>query len=176
MAMRSTSLIEAEDNRQVVAHWFAEYQGPLFRYLVRLVDDHERAADLLQDTFLRAFTALKSQPLPDNAFAWLHRIATNLAYTAIRRANRWRWLPLSGHERAPSFENNVATAQSVRRCLARLNSREAEALLLFEVAGLSCVEIAALAGEQPNAVRVRLHRARSRFCTLYERESVHGMS
>lgn len=154
----------------MVARWFAEYQTPLFRYLARLLGDEERAADVLQDTFVRAFGALAARPPPDNPPAWLYRIATNLAYDTLRRNRRWRWLPLRGDEPARSFEGDVATAQSVRECLARLHPREAEALLLYEYAGLSCVEIAAQTGEPAPTVRVRISRARERFRKLYRQE------
>ncbi len=171
MAPGSATPYDISNRYQLVSVWFEEYQAALFRYLLRLLNDQERAADLLQDTFMRALTALTTQAPPDNPSAWLYRIATNLAYDALRRRNRWRWFPLSEQESAPAFEGSVATAQCVRRCLARLKPREAEALLLYEYAGLSCVEIAALTGDDPPNVRVRIHRARQQFRKLYEKES-----
>lgn len=171
MASGSATPYDMSDHYHLLSSWFEDYQAALFRYLVRLLDDQERAADLLQDTFMRALTALSAQPPPENPSAWLYRIATNLAYDALRRRRRLLWLPLSEREHAPAFEGSVATAQSVRRCLARLRPREAEALLLYEYAGLSCVEIAALTGDEPPTVRVRLHRARQQFRKLYEKES-----
>jgi RNA polymerase sigma-70 factor, ECF subfamily len=170
MAAHSVVPLDTTDRGELVAHWFAEHQAPLFRYLARLLGDEERAADLLQDTFVRAFSALAAQAPPPNPAAWLYRIATNLAYDALRRRRRMRWLPLSGHERARSFEGDIATAQSVRDCLARLRPKDAETLLLYEYAGLTCVEIAALNGEEPPAVRMRVFRARERFRELYQKE------
>jgi len=107
---------------------------------------------------------------PPNPAAWLYRIAANLAYDVLRRRRRLRWLPLSGTEHAPAFESNVALAESVRDCLARLRPNEAEALLLYEYVGLSCIEIAALSGEEATAVRMRLYRARTHFRKLYGQE------
>ena len=170
MALELATADDANAACHLIARWFADYQTPLFRYLTRLLDDEERAADLLQDTFARAFVALKPQSPPDNPNAWLYRIATNLAYDALRRQRRWRWLPLTNHHQTTSFESEVATAQSVRDCLARLRPREAEALLLYEYGGLTCVEIAALTGEEASAVRVRVSRARERFRQLYQKE------
>lgn len=175
MALTPAPLLTADDRQQLVAHWFAEFQGPLFRYLVRMIGDEEHAADVLQETFLRGYTALARQLPPTNPRAWLHRIATNLALNTLQRQNRWRWLPLSGHERAPSFENDIITAETVRRCLARMRAKEVEALLLFEYAGFSTAEIAALTNETPNAIRLRISRARARFTTLYQKEIGHGL-
>lgn len=164
---------ERNDRGVVLARWFGDYHIAIHRYLVRLVGDHERAADLLQDTFVRALAALDADALPNEPGAWLHRIATNVAYDALRRQRRWQWFPLRTEQRAASFEGGVATADIVWRCLARLKPNEAEALLLHEHAGLSCVEIAALGGEDVGAVRMRIHRARVRFRELYGKETGH---
>ena len=155
MALSPAPQLTIEDRQHLVAHWFVEFQGPLYRYLIRLVGDEDSAADLLQETFLRSHTALARQAPPTHALAWLHRIATNLALNALRRRNRWRFLPLSGHERAPGFENAVGTVQCVRHCLARMRPKAVEVLLLYEYAGFSTVEIAALTNESPAAIRLR---------------------
>jgi RNA polymerase sigma-70 factor (ECF subfamily) len=168
--VNAISIGTARDRDQLVTQWFAEYQMPLARYLLRLLSDEDQAADVLQDTFLRAHLALAKQEPPDNPFAWLHRIATNLAYNALRRRMRWRWLRLSGHERTNAFEPHVATAQAVQRCLARLSPAAAEVLLLYEHVGLSCLEIAALRGQPAPLIRLQLQRARERFRQHYEKE------
>ncbi len=168
--MDAAAPLDSDDRCRLVGLWFTEHQAPLFRYLVRLLGDEERAADILQDTFVRALRALDMHSPPPNPAAWLYRIAANLAYDVLRRRRRLRWLPLSGTEHAPAFESNVALTESVRDCLARLRPNEAEALLLYEYAGLSCIEIAALSGEEATAVRMRLYRARTQFRKLYGQE------
>ncbi len=168
--MDAAAPLDSDDRCRLVGLWFTEHQAPLFRYLVRLLGEEERAADILQDTFVRALRALDMHSPPPNPAAWLYRIAANLAYDVLRRRRRLRWLPLSGTEHAPAFESNVALAESVRDCLARLRPNEAEALLLYEYAGLSCIEIAALSGKEATAVRMRLYRARTQFRKLYGQE------
>jgi RNA polymerase sigma-70 factor (ECF subfamily) len=69
----------------------------------------------------------------------------------------------------------VATAESVRRCLARLKPNDAEALLLYEHAGLNCAEIAVLRNEDVAAVRMCIYRARVRFRALYGKENDHEL-
>jgi RNA polymerase sigma-70 factor, ECF subfamily len=161
---------EGEEPGRTLTAWFEAYSGGIFRYLCRLLGDEERAADLLQETFERALVALRRRPPPEHESAWLYRIATNLAYDQLRRRRRLRWLPLSEHEPAPAFEGGVDEVQAVRRCLAGLRPREAEALLLYEYVGLSCVEIGVLLDEPAATVRVRVHRARERFRALYAKE------
>jgi len=169
--VNAISIDNAQERERLITQWFSEYQMPLARYLLRLLNDEEQAADILQETFLRAHLALAKQEPPENAFAWLHRIATNLAYNSLRRRMRWRWLRLSGHERTNAFEPNIATAQAVQRSLARLSPEAAEVLLLYEHVGLSCLEIAALRGQSAPLIRLQLQRARERFRKHYEKES-----
>ncbi len=57
----------------------------VYRHLRRLSPTAEDAADLHQETFLRAFRALPSLPPDANHRAWLHRIAANAAADAHRR-------------------------------------------------------------------------------------------
>lgn len=154
----------------LVTCWFETHHQELYHYLLRLTGDESLAADLVQESFLRALVALERDGQPDNPPAWLHRIGTNLALSALKRRNRWRWLPLTSHEPATSFTSEVVTADLVRRCLLRLKPAEVEALLLYEWVGLSCAEIAALTQETAVAIRTRLSRARVRFHHWYTHE------
>lgn len=170
MMIESAAAGDDELVGQLVGEWFERHHAGLYRYLTRLLGDAERAADLLQETFERALVALRRGPPPDNEGAWLYRVATNLAYDALRRRRRLRWLRLSGAEPAPAFEDGALEAQAVRCCLAALRPREAEALLLYEYVGLGCIEIGELLDVPPATVRVRIHRARQSFRKHYDRE------
>lgn len=172
MVIYPASLIETSSPQQQVSEWFTEYHTSLFRYLVRLLGDQEQAADIVQETFIRAMAALsKEDEPPRQPFAWLCRIGSNLAIDHLRRANRWRWLVKHWQSDTPSLEHDVATTDEVRRCLARLNSREAEVLVMTHYLGLSAAEISELTGDEVSAIRVRLHRARQHFRTLYTKEN-----
>jgi RNA polymerase sigma-70 factor (ECF subfamily) len=66
----------------------AKHGLELARHLRRLVRDDEVAADLLQDTFLRAHGALGRLRPGSNERAWLYRIATNAALNHLRARAR----------------------------------------------------------------------------------------
>lgn len=163
--------LSVSDQRDLVAIWFEEYHTRLFHYLLRLLGDTESAADALQDTFLRALIALDKQEPPSNPSAWLYRIATNTAYSSLRRRNRFRWLPFHDSEQTSDFEGDLAQSQIVQRCLAKLRPADAEVLLLHEHVGLTSYEIAALTGEKATTIRVRLSRACKRFSEIYAKEN-----
>ena len=61
------------------------YETPVFNYVLRLVGDRALAEDLTQETFLKALRGLGGYR-PELPFrAWLYRIATNSAISALRR-------------------------------------------------------------------------------------------
>ena len=66
----------------------AKHGLELARHLRRLVRDDDVAADLLQDTFLRAHGALSRLRPGSNERAWLYRIATNAALNHLRARAR----------------------------------------------------------------------------------------
>ncbi len=63
----------------------AVHEVEIYRYLRRLAPSPEDAADLHQETFLRAFRAYARLADDANVRAWLYRIAGNLARDAHRR-------------------------------------------------------------------------------------------
>jgi len=61
------------------------HEVELYRFLRRLAPSADDAADLHQETFLRAFRAYPRLDAGANVRAWLYRIAGNLARDAHRR-------------------------------------------------------------------------------------------
>jgi len=61
------------------------YQVPIGRYLLRLVGNLTLAEDLCQETFFRAYRAIFNMDDDLALKPWLYRIATNVAYSALRR-------------------------------------------------------------------------------------------
>ncbi len=137
-----------------------QYEAPLGRYLQSLTRSRHLAQDLLQETFLRAYTHMAD--LRDDAAIrpWLYRIATNLAMTALKRRHRFQWLPwLSSAEPTTRFEDDLAERDAVQRAIARLPADYSSCLLLTRVEGLKSHEAAAVLGISAELVRKRVSRA-----------------
>ena len=61
-----------------------KYQKPLYSLLFRMVSNHEDASDILQKTFVKAFTGLRSFERRASFKTWLYQIAINLAKNVYR--------------------------------------------------------------------------------------------
>ena len=85
--------------RAFVEVLFARHHGEIFAYLVRMLRDPELAADLAQDSFIRAYRAHASLEDPTKARAWLYQIANRVALDEIRRRRIVRFIPWTGESR-----------------------------------------------------------------------------
>jgi RNA polymerase sigma-70 factor, ECF subfamily len=153
---------------------FQQHYARIYRVLYRLVGDE--ADDLAQEVFLRLYRHPPTAAETDLG-AWLHRVATNLGYNALRARHRWQGyrailarLPGGGwHQAEPTPEAWTAEQeeqQRVRLALARLGQREAT-LLVLRYSDLSYREIAQVLGVAPGSVGTLLARAERAFSKVY---------
>ena len=142
---------------------------PIRRYLTRLAGDAEVAAELTQETFLRAYQALPRLADDSDVQGWLYRIATNLARQHYRHGRLIHWRTLEPfHAVVQPLEEDVARQDLVRRALEQLSLDQRACLLLYAWTGYTCAEIGEIMGRTPEAVRMLLVRARRRFRELYD--------
>lgn len=144
---------------------FARHHAEIYAFLVRMLRDAELAADLTQDTFIKAYRAYDALEAPANARAWLYQIANRVALDELRRRRLVRFLPFTGQSRgtAPSAEHLAMDARlsgELQRALERIPERQRAALVLAELHELTGVELAAALGVSHDAARALLTRAR----------------
>lgn len=137
----------------------------LLGYAVRRVADPADAADVVAETFLVAWRRLDDVPVGEQARPWLFGVARHVLanhYRGKRRrvalADRLRD---SLREVVPPHEVTDPTAVEV--ALERLPEDDRELLRLVAWEELAREEIALAMGMSRGAVRVRLHRARTRL-------------
>ena len=65
----------------------SRYQRPLLRYCSRFLSE-ERAEDVVQQAFVKAYDAMRESDADLNLRAWLYRIANNTALNALRDRGR----------------------------------------------------------------------------------------
>jgi RNA polymerase sigma-70 factor (ECF subfamily) len=154
---------------------FERYNAPLCRYLAHLVSNDELGRDLAQEAFFAAWRALPEMGEALHFRAWLYRIATNQAYSHLRRARLVRWLPFADHEdqsgaRPPVVagpEAQIGEAEQLALALAQVTPKYRACLLLQVQEGLSQREIAHLLHLPEKQIGVYVSRAREQFRRAY---------
>jgi RNA polymerase sigma-70 factor, ECF subfamily len=148
---------------QVSPHLKSAYN--LAKWLTR---SHEDAEDVVQEAFLKAFSAFESLRGED-AKPWLLTIVRNTSMTWLKR-NRNAGATIGFEEsledpieRSPDPEERLLIScdrQQVRQALEQLPSEFREAIVLREMEGLSYKEISATIGVPLGTVMSRLSRGR----------------
>jgi RNA polymerase sigma-70 factor (ECF subfamily) len=166
------------------------HSGRLLAVTRRYLHNEEDARDALQDTFLSAFRALHTFTEGSLISTWLHRIAINAALMKLRTRKRrpeesiedllpkfledgHREDGRPGNPTRPWKEpegllQQQETRMVVRACIERLPETYRTVLLLRDIEELDTEQVAQMLEISPNAIKIRLHRARQALRTLLD--------
>jgi RNA polymerase sigma-70 factor, ECF subfamily len=160
---------------------FNEYSTPIYNYVLRMTGDADRAADIAQDTFIKAFRKLDTLAEASSARAWLYRIATNTAFDEMRRRRNTVRMgdqetgPLEQPDGGPGPETQVLSGlldERIGRALLRLRPNHRQCLVLSDVEDMSAQQIGEVMEMTSGAVRVLLCRARGEMRRLLAAEGL----
>jgi RNA polymerase sigma-70 factor (ECF subfamily) len=176
---RSGETSARQDERAAFAAIVADHERRIYAFLRRMTSSPDDAADLTQETFLKAYKAFGRTNTDLNVNAWLHRIASNACLDLLRRRRRIAWFPWdpAAHDRPTSHPTDDPETmllggeiqREVQRVLLSLAPRQRQALLLRENGGLSCAEIGTILGVSEGAAKAILFRGREEFRKRYGR-------
>jgi RNA polymerase sigma-70 factor, ECF subfamily len=159
--------------------------GRMLSAATRLLRQANDAQDAVQEAFLSAFKAIDSFDGRACLGTWLHRITINACLMRLRSKARRPETSIEdllprysddGHQLAPVRWSEAASAEVERaelRALVRAKIDELPegyrtVLVLRDIEGLDTEEAATALGVTPNAVKIRLHRARQALKTLLD--------
>jgi RNA polymerase sigma factor (sigma-70 family) len=165
VAVLGMAMADRAAARVVIERLYAAHHAEIFSYLARMTRDDELAADLTQETFIKAFRALDTLVDQSRARAWLYQIAGRTALDEMRRRRIVRFIPWTGESRgsgasAEELALRGRLSAELERALAAIPPRQRQALLLAEVHDLTGLELAGALGVSHVAARALLTRAR----------------
>jgi RNA polymerase sigma-70 factor, ECF subfamily len=163
-----------------------QHGGRMLAVARRMLRADQDAQDAVQDALLSASRSIGGFEGGSRLGTWLHRIVVNAALMKLRTQRR-RDEPLiddllpqfveDGHavepaapwrDSAEALLQQRETAELVRASIDRLPESHRVVLLLRDIEELSTADAAAVLGITPNAVKIRLHRARQALRTLLD--------
>jgi len=187
MTMSETDLVRnaKEGDTRAFEQLLLQNQGKIYSLGMKMLGNREDAADLLQETFIKAYQSLSSFEGKSSFSTWLYRIATNFALMKLRKKHR-RHVSLDEMRDASSalYEQVVHDWSGSPR--AHLKNEDLKALLdaaveampekyrtvfiLHDLQELPVAKIGEILSLSVPAVKSRIHRARM---FLRERLSIH---
>ncbi len=151
------------------------YQTRLYNLAFRLSGCHDDAAELTQETFLKALKAINQFQRKAKFYTWIVRIMVNLTSDRRQRATREtyhlaaRANEMLSHSQAARIANAQSpsrslesheTAEIVRQALETLQTDLKNAIVLREIEQFSYKQIADVMNISEGTVKSRLFRAR----------------
>lgn len=151
----------------------AEHAEPLYRFALTITRDRELAADLVQDTFIRALERADQYRGDAPVRAWLRRILHNLAVDRARRASHEvvveqveeRWMDDEYTVDPGAVAVRTEAREELEDALARLPFIYRTVVVLHDIEGWKVREIAALQDIGLPAAKQRLRRGRMALVT-----------
>ncbi|MDY7096355.1 MAG: RNA polymerase sigma factor [Acidobacteriota bacterium] len=160
---------EAQAFDQLVERW----HGPLWRFVVRMMQDPAAAEELMQDIWLRILRGLPGLRNPAKLVSWMFSIARRAVMDRLRRRYAEAdWVSLEDEPVDPVSDSatgqelaltQLESLEQLHDAVAELALAERETVTLFYLHELSLQEVAEVLEIPVGTVKSRLHRARTRL-------------
>ena len=163
-------LLAQAGDRKAFEELVIKHQRLIFTLVYRITMDVEEARDIVQETFLRAYSSLPRLKPELNVRAWLSRVATNLAIDHIRRRQRWWAVRTQQEQESVSRQHRQAhmerrhskdmeLREALRAALVQLSKQQRAVFVLKHCQGLRISEIADELDCSEGTVKTHLFRA-----------------
>jgi RNA polymerase sigma-70 factor (ECF subfamily) len=155
------------------------YQERIYATIYHMTANHEDANDLTQETFIKAFQALKSFKGDSSFFTWLYRIAVNKTINFLKQRRNKTHMSLNDldlnaehdpdmialiSDKTPRREVNLSELQEkLNAAMQKLSEIHRLVVTLHDVQGLSHEEIGKIMDCNTGTVRSRLFYARQQL-------------
>jgi RNA polymerase sigma-70 factor (ECF subfamily) len=155
-------------NSSAFSQLVESYQKPVYNLCYRMLGNAEDAEDASQETFLRAYKALRRYDRRRSFSTWLLSIAAHYCIDQIRK-RRMRIVSIEDlpvpdlPDRAPGLEATVDLKEQQRRVrtlLETLDPTDRAAVIMYYWYDFSYREISQTLSLTESAIKSRLHRAR----------------
>lgn len=159
------------DDRRAFGQLVEAHQTGIRRFLLNLCGDPPLSEDLAQETFLKAYMAIRTFRGLSGFKTWLYRIAYNEFYSWSRKRHE-KLCPEDDHSTTPADSlpddtpDSADTRMDVQKAICRLNEAERTAVVLFYMEDRPVKEIAAIMSMPEGTVKSHLSRAKAHLAQL----------
>ncbi len=162
-------------NKKSFEELVERYTKPVFNVALRIINNYDDAAEIVQTTFIKAFENLHSFDTKRKFFSWIYRIATNesLNYLKARKQHDQLSEEHVSYEQTPAEKiDSEETDQQLQDALMQLSPDYRIVLVLCHFQNLSYKEIGSILDLPEKTVKSRLFSARKNLKGILEREDI----
>lgn len=155
------------------------YQGKIYGLVYNMTGNKEDTEDVVQDVFIKAFSALDRFKGKSSFYTWIYRIAINRSINFVKKRKNRSALSLNdldqSVEKDPAYVELSSRDTPIRdaslselqeklnKALRTLSEKHRAVVVLHDIQGVPHEEIAAMLGCSSGTVRSRLFYARQRL-------------
>ncbi len=144
------------------------YEAKLMRYASFLIKDYDMASDLVQETFIKAYTNLNGFKQDKSFSSWIYRILHNESMNLIKRNKKvasFSSYDMDGNEISVKFSadkdiDSQLLKAEVQKCMAKIDIKYREVLALYYLQHLKYDDISEVLRIPSSTVGVRIKRAK----------------
>ena len=154
-----------------------KYRERVFSIVYHMTSNREDAADLTQESFIKAFQSIQRFGGQSSFFTWLYRIAVNSTLSHLRKGRLRSFFSLERVDSDEPVSKEIIDAltdktdadrdafvhelqEKLNDAMQKLSTKHRTVVTLFEIEGLSHQEIADVMDCSVGTVRSRLHYAK----------------
>lgn len=155
--------------RQRFCRLLEPHHAELRAFARRLCRSESDGDDLFQEAAMRALVKLDGLRSDDAFRFWFYRVLLSVHRNRTRRSFWSRLIPIADGDEGSEHQPDLGAAERVRAALAALPPEQREAIVMFELQGMTVDEVAELQGASASAVKSRLARGRGRLRSIYRK-------
>jgi RNA polymerase sigma factor (sigma-70 family) len=168
--MQANTRTEKMEKRKAQYELYQRYYKAMYNTALRIVNNTVEAEDIMQNSFLDAFSKLETWSGTGTFGSWLKRIVVNNALDIVRARKEFRSQAEEDPEIIPENNNEdnetEARVEEIRDAMKQLGKEDRIILSLFLFEGYDHEEISGILNISYNAARTRYSRARQKLCNL----------
>ena len=157
-----------EGSLEALGLLYDRYRQMVFRTALAITGDREAANDLLQDVFLRLYRFADHIDPQRPLEPWLYRMTANLAYTWVKRRQRWLrpledlldWISNTGKDGPHEAAEINDDWRELQEALLSLPIQQRLVIVLYYLNDLSLHEVSEILDIPVGTVKSRLHYGR----------------
>lgn len=130
-----------KNNRLAQKTLFDKYSRAMYTTAYRILNDHDHAHDIVQESFIEIFRDLKNIRNKNSLYSWMKTIVARKAIRLIKNAKQFELIEENHNIKEAEF-NQEFTAEDLDKAIRSLPAGNRTIFLLIEVEGYKHKEVA----------------------------------